>query len=521
MTEHPELRRLARGGLGGLLAAVVSSLGGLAFIAIITHNYPRSTAGEVFTLTSIFLIALAVATLGAETGVVRFVALKRELQPGQVGAVMASILMPVALLSVVLAAALWFSMPTLLGETSYRGEVAQARLLALFLPVAALSNLTLAATRGFGNVRQTILIESLLRQGLQPIFALAAALLGADGFWLVAAWIAPYAASCLGGVASYRMICRRQGIRSWVSPRSAEATGVAGEVWRFNAPRSLTQIAQMSIRRADIPLVSAIAGKEAAAIYTAASRFVASGLQGIKGIQQMVGPQLARLVATGQTEQAGITLRAATTWNVLLAWPIYLACAALPGLVMAIFDSERYDYSPGEVVVVILALGMLIGTAAGPVDIALLMLGRSLQSLRNNMAALLTNLALNFALIPLWGIAGAAWAWAAAILVSNALPTWQIRRYLGPTSDRRTLTAAGLALSTFGAIPLATQLSGGSLWWQLGSVLVAGVVYAALVYLYRRTLLLEDLLSGLRRRGSSGAAAQEQAVAGHPITDQG
>jgi O-antigen/teichoic acid export membrane protein len=520
VTEQPELRRLARGGLGGLLAAVVSSLGGLAFIAVITHNYPRSTAGEVFTLTSVFLIALAVATLGADTGVVRFVALKRELQPGQVGAVMASILIPVALLSVALAAALWFAMPTLLGGTSYRGEVSQARLLALFLPVAAVSNLTLAATRGFANVRQTILIESLLRQGLQPILACIAALLGADSFWLVAAWIVPYAVSCLGGIASYRMICRRQQIRSWVSPRSPDAQGVAREVWRFNAPRSLTQIAQMSIRRADIPLVSAIAGKEAAAIYTAASRFVASGLQGIKGIQQMVGPQLARLVATGQTEQAGTTLRAATTWNVLLAWPIYLACAALPGLVMALFDSERYDYSPGEVVVVILALGMLIGTAAGPVDIALLMLGRSVQSLRNNMAALLTNLALNFALIPVWGIAGAAWAWASSILVSNALPTWQIRRHLGPTSDRRTFLAAGLALSTFGAVPLATRLVGGSLWWQLGSVLLAGLVYAALVYRFRRTLLLEDLISGLRRR-RGGAAPADQVAAGRPATDQG
>lgn len=519
MTEQPELRRLARGGLGGLLAAVVSSLGGLAFIAIITHNYPRSTAGEVFTLTSIFLISLAVATLGADTGVVRFVALKRELQPAHIGAVMASILMPVLLLSLALAAVLWWAMPGLLDATSYRGQLSEARLLALFLPVAAVSNLTLAATRGFGNVRQTILIESLLRQGLQPVLALTAALLGANSFWLVAAWIVPYGVSCLGGIVAYRTICRRHGIRSWVSPRSAPARGVAREVWRFNAPRSLTQIAQMSIRRADIPLVSAIAGKEAAAIYTAASRFVASGLQGIKGIQQMVGPQIARLVATGETEQAGTTLRAATTWNVLLAWPIYLACAALPGLVMALFDSEKYDYSPGEIVVVILALGMLIGTAAGPVDIALLMLGRSLQSLRNNMAALLTNLALNFLLIPQWGIAGAAWAWAASILVSNALPTWQIRRYLGPTSDRRTLLAAGLALSTFGVIPLATQLLGGSLWWQLGSVLGAGLSYAALVYAYRRTLLLEDLVSGLRRRRGEGAAGEQAAVLG-PGVDQ-
>lgn len=516
---QPELRRLARGGLGGLLAALVSGVGGILFIAIATKSFSRSEAGEVFTLTSYFLIALALATLGSETTVTRFIAVKLSAQREHIGAVTSSIMLPVLITSTALAAVTWFALPALLEPTSYRGAVDEAKLLAAFLPIAAVSNVTLSATRGFGTVRQTILIESLLRQGLQPLLALVAALAGADSFWLVAAWIVPYGVSCLGGVVSYSTICRRQGVRSWVSPRSPEAKGVAGEVWRFNAPRSITQIAQMSIRRADIPLVSAIAGKDAAAVYTAASRFVASGLQGIKGIQQMVGPQLARLVATGETEQAGTTLRAATTWNVLLAWPIYLACAALPGLVMALFDSEKYDYSPGEVVVVILALGMLIGTAAGPVDIALLMLGRSVQSLRNNMAALLTNLALNFALIPVWGIAGAAWAWAASILVSNALPTWQIRRYLGPTSDRRTLLAAGLAVSTFGAIPLATQLLGGSLWWQLCSVIIAGLVYAALVYRYRATLLLEDLVSGLRRRRGRAEVAG-QVAAGQPAADQ-
>ncbi len=263
------------------------------------------------------------------------------------------------------------------------------------------------------------------------------------------AWILPYGASCLGGIWAYVALCRRQQVRSWVSPRSPSAVGVASEVWRFNAPRSITQIAQMSVRRADIPLVAAIAGPQAAAVYTAASRFVASGLQGIKGIQQMVGPQIARLVAAGDNQQAGMTLRTATTWNVLLAWPIYLSCAALPGLVMSLFDSAEYDYSSGESVVVILALGMLIGTAAGPVDIALLMLGRSVQSLRNNMAALITNLALNFALIPIWGINGAAFAWTVSILVSNALPTWQIRPYLGSATNRRTLTGSAALHGNF------------------------------------------------------------------------
>ncbi len=77
-----ELRRLARGGLGGLAGAVITSLGGLAFIMVATWAFPKAEVGIVFTQTSLFLIALAVVTLGSDIGVVRFVAIKLEEERG-------------------------------------------------------------------------------------------------------------------------------------------------------------------------------------------------------------------------------------------------------------------------------------------------------------------------------------------------------------------------------------------------------------------------------------------------------
>ncbi len=149
--------------------------------------------------------------------------------------------------------------------------------------------------------------------------------------WLALAWVLPYAVSAVAGSLSLRRLARRHGVRSFATPRTPGLRGVAAEVWRFHAPRSLTQIAQIGVRRADIPIVAAIAGPAAAAVYTAASRFVAAGLQAIKGIQQMVGPQIARLYSGGDVAAAGLALRTATTWNVLIAWPVYLTCAMVPG----------------------------------------------------------------------------------------------------------------------------------------------------------------------------------------------
>lgn len=515
MTDERELRRLARGGLGGLVASLISGLGGLAFITIAARAFDKSDVGVVFALTSLFLIAVAVVTLGSDTGLVRFVAIRLvDLRRDEVAAVVTATLVPVLVLSVSAAAGLWFLLPVWAPDNTFF-EV--ARVFALFLPFAAVSNLTLAGTRGLGTIRPTILVDSMLRQGLQPVLALLVAWRTDSVYWLALAWVAPYAVSSVAGLVVFHRLCRQHGTLAWVSPLSAAVRSTWREVWSFNGPRALTQIAQIAIRRADIPIVTALAGPSAAAVYTAASRFVAAGLQSIKGIQQMVGPQLARLVKAGEVTRAGLALRTATTWNVLIAWPIYLVCAVLPQLVLMLFGP---GYESGAPVVVILALGMLVGTAAGPVDIALLMLGRSVQSLRNNMTALVTNLALNLALVPPLGITGAALAWTAAIVVSNALPAWQIRGVLGTAGDRRTALAAALAVSAFAVPSLVARAAGwDSVWGQVSLVLAGGAVYLALLHRFRVPLRLTELVDALRRRGRG--RTQRDADLARPQRHQG
>ena len=495
--DRDELRTLARGGLGGLLASLVTSLGGLGFITVAAWGFPKAEVGLVFTLTSLFLIALAVVTLGSDIGVVRFAAVKLPESTTAVAGVVMATVAPVLVLALVASTALWFTLPLLPASDDW---VRTAQVVALFLPFAAVSNLILAGTRGLGSVRSTILVESLLRQGLQPILAVIAAVTTDSALWLALAWVVPYAVASLAGLVSYHRLCVARGIRPWVSPRSDAVRSVRREVWAFNAPRALTQIAQIGIRRADIPIVALLVGPAAAAVYTASSRFVAAGLQAIKGIQQMVGPQIGRLHATGRVDQAGLALRTATTWNVLIAWPVYLTCAVIPSVVLLIFGK---GYSSGTPVVVILALGMLAGIAAGPVDIALLMLGRSMQSLRNNMIALVTDLVLLLVLVPILGISGAALAWAASILVSNALPTWQIRPILGSPTSRATALAGALAVLSFVCPPLLARLVGlDAPLEQLASSFVGGLVYLVLVHRFRRALHVGELVAVVRRRRS-------------------
>ena len=140
-------------------------------------------------------------------------------------------------------------------------------------------------------------------------------------------------------------------------------------------------------------------------------------------------------------------------------------------------------FGDGAAVIAITGVGFLFASAAGPVDMLLLMAGRSRLSLINTGVALIVNVGANLALIPWWGIRGAATAWLLSLVVANGLPLVQVWRDLGihPWGGR-TLRAlaitgvAGIALVLGRAVAGTTATGLG-----LGLILGAGVVVGGIL----------------------------------------
>ena len=81
------------------------------------------------------------------------------------------------------------------------------RALAAAIPLAALHEVFLAGTRGFGTMRPTIMVERVFRPVLQPIAIVGVGLAGAEAGALALAWAAPYvAAVVLSGLALRRRV---------------------------------------------------------------------------------------------------------------------------------------------------------------------------------------------------------------------------------------------------------------------------------------------------------------------------
>ena len=115
-----------------------------------------------------------------------------------------------------------------------------------------------------------------------------------------------------------------------------------------------------------------------------------------------------------------------------LAVLVLLAIALLHDYILAVFGEPSREQ--GAFALVVLACGYFFVLAAGPLGIFMTMTGHHRQYLQYNIAACVINVALNLLLIPRYGVNGACFATAAALLLKNALLYIQFQKIKGVPS---------------------------------------------------------------------------------------
>jgi len=250
-------------------------------------------------------------------------------------------------------------------------------------------------------------------------------------------------------------------------------------------------------------LIGALRSTADAGVYAAASRYLTVAAMVAVAIRQVLAPKVSELLARRSTERAAAVYQTTTAWLVAINWPIYLALITFGGPLLAVFGR---DFADGQVVLVVLATAMLVATSVGPVDVVLLMGGRSSWNLINTVVSLGANLALNVALIPRYGLAGAAVASAVGTLLNNLLPLAQVWRSMGLQPFGPGVgVAAALSLVSFGVVGVVLRALVGPTFAGLAVYAVVGCgLYAALLWRFRDRLEWQALRGILRRSPAPG-----------------
>ena len=548
------LAEVARGGTLNLGGAAVAAVTNVGVTVLVTRHFSKYVAGSFFTATSAFLIVSMIGTLGAHNGLVYFIARLRSLgEEDRVPAVLRIALTPV----VVLSAALVVPMLVFAGPLAHvllnyhKGSAGGVdiitvalRGLALLVPFAALESALLGASRGYRDMRPTVVIDRMGVTIAQLLVVLAAAGTGSVAL-LAPLWALPYLPAALVAWLWLRRIRRDAPSRPGaalpdVPPELAallalatplapvpgtDSTGAArptrgamlGRVarkrlaratrrdfWRFTTPRAVSTVTSTIIQRVDIVIIAIMKGPVEAAVYTAATRFLVLGQFAGTAIARSSQPRLTELFTVRDRHGTNVVYQATTAWLIILTFPIYLLVLVYGSQALVIFG---HSYRAGYPVMVVLCIAMLAGALTGQVDIVLITAGKSSWSMLNGLLVLTTNVALDLWLIPRHGILGAAIAWATAITVSNVVPLIQLATVfrLQPIS-RGVVIAIVLTVASFFVVPLAIRAALGSGWVSLGAAIVAGyVLLGAGVLRFRVPLKLQGFarLPGLRARRSA------------------
>lgn len=497
------LEKAARGGLANMVGAALAGATGVVVTWIVARVLGAEQAGAFFAATAAFVLAGGLAKLGTQTGLVYWPArLRATGNEHLLGACLRAGLLPVAGSSIVLAAAMWVAAPEIARITAHvvGGHTTGLRVLALFLPLQALTDALLTATRGYRAMRPTVLVDRVLRSALQMVLVGAA---GAAALWTTAslpmlamAWAAPYLPITVLAAYALRKLYRA-GKPPGVTTRRLERRGMRRDFWRFTGPRALASVAQLALQRVDVLLVAALGGLAPAAVYAVAGRFVVLIQFANQGISQSVQPRLAEALATGDRATANRLYQTATGWLVLVTWPINLLVILLAPTYLRFFGEH---YTTGVDVVVVLAAAMLVATGCGMVDMVLAMAGRTSWNLVNVLIALAVTIGLDVLLIPRLGALGAAVGLACAMLANNLLPLIQVGRAVGlHPFGRGTRTAALLAAGCFGVLPqLFIAVAGSEPSTLALALLVAVAAYVAGAWRWRDHLAL-DAFTPMRR----------------------
>ena len=514
-----QLAEVARGGTLNLIGAGVSAATTVAVTVLVTREFSKPIAGAFFTAISAFLIVEAVASLGANVGLVYFIARLRSfgeerriptiVRAAVIPVIVASILLTMFMLGVAepLANVLLSGHLGKSGAVSAPAVAQSLRALALTLPFAALLDTYLGVSRGYRDMRPTVAVDKVGRSVVQ-LAGVAIAVVAGSAALLAPLWALPYVPAAAIAWLWSRRIRRNppQGPRGGtpdVPPELAALLALSTRVpsvkgasrvgrrmqqrrlananprgfWQFTAPRGIASLAKITLQRIDIVLVAIIMGPAAAAVYTAATRFLVVGQLGNMAISMAAQPRFTELFAIGDRRSANVVYQVTTAWLVLLTWPLYLLAVVYGPEVLSVFG---HSYRAGAPVMVILALTMLLATACGQVDMVLITTGRSSWSLINGLLAVAVNVGLDLVLIPRYGITGAAIGWAVAIVVTNLMPMAQLASsiHLQPFG-RGTVLAAALSTVAFGAVPLAIRaVLGGGLAGLAAGVAAGCVVFA-------------------------------------------
>ncbi|MBM7051384.1 lipopolysaccharide biosynthesis protein [Rothia sp. ZJ1223] len=489
-------KSLAKSGALASLCVMYGAVAAFAAQLVVSNGFGAQGSGTFFQIMALLTVGTSLAVFGADTGLVRIISAQVAVGRGSaVRSLLKFAVIPAVLFAFIIASSsLIYALPALTPDMPqvYRAVLYVS---APFIVASALMTLCFGALRGLQQVVTFTVLQNVLLPSLRLLAVVAVVALGAGFVYLALAWSLPVLlVLAVAGYLVFRYLPR--------TADTVQADAIVAETaktfWGFSSARGVATIVESILEWIDVMLITAFMGVAAGGIYGAVNRYVRVGAMVEHTARMVTGPAISASLATGATDRARTIFVNTTRVLVAIAWPFYLTMMFFGPALLSFFGSEFTEAAP---IFWIICSAMMLAAAAGGVQSVLLMSGKSRWQLYNKLSSLAVALVLNLLLIPAWGLAGAATAWAAAVLTDTSLAAYQVFKHGGIRASVAELAPAVILSLTVvgGGAGLVSLLVGQHVTGLLVHLVVVLGLYGLLVLKMRKKLGIASFLTSRKK----------------------
>ncbi|WP_165644840.1 lipopolysaccharide biosynthesis protein [Oharaeibacter diazotrophicus] len=201
-----------------------------------------------------------------------------------------------------------------------------------------------------------------------------------------------------------------------------------GNWFRVSLPILLSDGFYMMLTSIDVIVVARFAPPEEVAVYYAATKTLALVHFVYYAVRAATGPRFSHHFHAGDHAALAALVRTSVRWAFWPSVAVSIVVLALGEFLLSMFGS---DFRGGSGVLTVLVFGLLARASVGPMETLLTMAGHQRVVAAIFGTAFAANLALNLALVPLWGLYGAAAGTALALVLEAVLVIATVRARFG------------------------------------------------------------------------------------------
>lgn len=404
-------KEVVKGSSVAFIATLLVRFLTLVATVILTRHLGTDKFGVIALGVSFNAIAVIVATLGMDRGLVRYVPKHRVDQDGSrlLGDLITA-LAAVAAFGGLLGAILFFLSPTLadwLADENTDSAVGVLRFFSIGVPFSALAIVGAAFAQSMKRIpaQQSVLTGRVLAR---VVIAAIAAVVGWGAFGVAGGYLAAAVTAALLGFAAIARTFPRN------LPR-AKPIYEPRRLLSFSLPLMAAGFIYVLIGKIDVLMVGGLSTNEEVGIYSTATRTSLLLLLVLMAVNQITAPTMSGLYASDRHGDLAVLFRQITQWVLILSLPMVIVTLLLPEDILGIFGG---GFRAGGLALSILALGQVVNLMTGPVQRLMEMTGRQYAVLGALGGVILLDVLFNWLLIPRYGSSGAATATSLSLIIA-------------------------------------------------------------------------------------------------------